>query len=92
MDITAIKTTEEFLKESKNNSALIYLNTGQSYETKFIYKIVEPSVGHFQPLIIIDVLLEQDDLAIIPIANIHHIVIKGPEKDHKVGFFIEKTQ
>ena len=92
MDILAIRTTEDFLKKSKEHTAVIYLSSGKPYETKFIYKIIEPSVGNFEPLIIIDVSLEGDDLAIIPVHHIHHIVIKGPEKEKKVGFFIEKTQ
>ena len=92
MDIIAIKTTEEFLKKNKNNTAVIYLNDGKSYETNSIYKIIEPNVGNFEPLIIIDVNLGEDDLAIIPTHNIHHIIIKGPEKEKKVGFFAKKTQ
>ena len=92
MDIVAIKTTEEFLKKSKNNTAVIYLNNGQAYETNLIHKIIEPKVSNFQPLMIVDVNLEEDDLAIIPVANIHHIVIRGPEKDKKVGFFSKKAQ
>jgi len=92
MDIIAIKTTEEFLRKSKANTALIYLNNGQQYETNSIYKIIEPTVGVFQPLMIIDAQTEGDDLAIIPLANIHHIIIKGPEKEKKVGFFLEKTK
>jgi len=40
----------------------------------------------------IDVNLGEDDLAIIPTCNIHHIVIKGPEKEKKVGSFAKKTQ
>ena len=92
MDIIAIRTTEEFLKKSDQNTAVVYLSNGQMYETQFIYKIIEPSVSNFEPLIIIDVNVDNDDLAVIPIARIHHIVIKGPEKHDKVGFFIEKTQ
>ena len=92
MDIIAIRTNEEFLKKSENNSAIIHLNNGQTYETQFIYKIIEPNVSNFQPLIIVDVQLQEDDLAVIPVANINHIVVKGPEKEKKVGFFIEKTQ
>ncbi len=92
MDIIAIKTTEEFLKKSKKNTALVYLNNGQNYETGSIYKIIEPTDGVFQPLIIIDAQPQADDLVIIPLANIHHIVIKGPEKEKKVGFFLEKTK
>ena len=92
MDIIAIKTTEEFLKKNTENSALMYLSGGQSYETKKIYKIIEPTVGSFQPFIVIDVNLEGEDLAIIPIANIHHIVVKGPEKEKKVGFFVKRTK
>ena len=91
MDIIAIRTTEEFLKKSTNNTATVFLNSGSSYETKFIYKIIEPNVSNFQPLIIVDVKVDGDDLAIIPVANINHLVIKGPEKEKKVGFFIEKT-
>ena len=92
MDILTLRTTSEFLKKSKTNSAVIYLNNGQSYETKSIYKIIEPSVGRFEPFIIIDVRLEEDDLAIIPVSTIHHIIIRGPEKEKKVGFFTKKTQ
>ena len=92
MDIMAIKTTEEFLTKSTQNTALIYLNSGQSYETHHIYKIIQPSVVTFEPFIIVDTSLEGDDLAVIPTAVIHHIVIKGPEKEKKVGFFIKKTQ
>ncbi len=92
MDIIAIKTTEEFLQKSDHNTALVHLNNGQTYETKLIYKIIEPSVSNFEPLIIVDVTIGGDDLAIIPVTRIHHIVIKGPEKEKKVGFFIEKTQ
>ena len=92
MDIIAIKTTEEFLKKNKNNTAVIYLNDGKSYETNSIYKIIQPKVADFEPLIIIDVNLGEDDLAIIPTRNINHIVIKGPEKEKKVGFFTKKTQ
>jgi len=92
MDIIALKTTEDFLKKSKENSAVIYLNTGQTYESRRIYKIIQPSVGTFEPFIIVDVVIEGDDLAIIPISVIHHIIIKGPEKEKKVGFFIKKTQ
>ena len=91
MDIIAIKTTEEFLKKNTKNSAVMYLSSGQSYETKSIYKIIEPAVSSFQPFIVIDVNLEGEDLAIIPIANIHHIVVKGPEKEKKVGFFVKKA-
>ena len=92
MDIIAIRTTEDFLKKSEGNSALIFLNSGQTYETKFIYKIIEPAVSNFQPLIIVDTQVGQEDMAIIPTSNIHHIVIKGPEKEKKVGFFIDKTR
>ncbi|MCF7907692.1 MAG: hypothetical protein K9L86_02305 [Candidatus Omnitrophica bacterium] len=92
MDIIAIKTTEEFLKKSRKNTAVIYLNNGQQYETDSIYKIIEPTVSVFQPLMIIDAQTKGDDLAIIPLANIHHIIIKGPEKEKKVGFFTEKTR
>lgn len=92
MDIVAIKTTEEFLKKTKSNTAVIYLNDGKSYETNSIYKIIEPNVSNFEPLIIIDVNLGEDDLAIIPTCNIHHIVIKGPEKEKKVGFFAKGTK
>ncbi len=91
MDIIAIKTTEEFLKRNKKNTAVIYLNDGKSYETDSIYKIIEPTVANFEPLVIIDVHLAEDDLAIIPARNIHHIIIKGPEKEKKVGFFTRKT-
>ena len=83
MDIIAIRTTEEFLKESPHNTATIYLSSGQAYETKLIYKIIEPNVSNFQPLIIIDVQIEGDDLAIIPVANINHVVIRGPEKEKR---------
>ena len=92
MDIIAIKTTEEFLKQNDKNTAVIYLNSAKEYETKSIYKIIEPTVSNFAPLIVIDVNLSQEDLAIIPIANIHHIVIKGPEKEKKIGFFIDRTK
>jgi len=92
MDIVAIKTTEEFLRQNKKNTAVIYLNNTKEYETKSIYKIIEPTVSNFAPLIVIDVNLSQEDLAVIPIANIHHIVIKGPEKEKKIGFFIDKTK
>ena len=92
MDVNAIKTTEEFLSKNKKNTALIYLNSGQTYETNTIYKVLEPQVSSFQPLIIIDVNLEEEDLAIIPIVNIHHIVIKGPEKEKKLGFFVKKSK
>jgi len=92
MDIIALKTTEDFLKKNTQNSAVIYLNTGQSYETSHIYKIIQPSVGTFEPFIIVDVTIEGDDLAVIPTSIIHHIVIKGPEKEKKVGFFTKKTQ
>jgi hypothetical protein len=92
MDIIAIRTTEEFLKDSPKNTAVLYISSGQVYETKLIYKIIEPTVSNFQPLIVVDVAIESDDLAIIPIANINHIVIKGPEKEKTVGFFIGKTQ
>ena len=92
MDIIAIKTTEEFLKKNKSNTAVIYLNDGKFYETNSIYKIIEPNVANFEPLIIIDVNLGEDDLAIIPAHNIHHIIIRGPEKEKKVGFFTKKTQ
>ena len=92
MDIIALKTTEDFLKKNKENTALIYLTNGQSYETSHIYKIIQPSVGAFEPFIIVDVTIEGDDLAIIPTSAIHHIIIKGPEKEKKVGFFIKKTQ
>ena len=92
MDIIALKTTEEFLKKSKANTAVIYLNTGQTYETCHIYKIIQPSVATFEPFIIVDVAVEGDDLAVIPTSAIHHIIIKGPEKEKKVGFFIKKTQ
>ena len=92
MDTIAIKTTEEFLKKNKKNTAVIYLNDGKSYETNSIYKIIEPNVSNFEPLIIIDVNLGEDDLAIIPTSNIHHIVIRGPEKEKKLGFFTKKTQ
>ena len=92
MDIIAIKTTEEFLTKNKSNTAVIYLNDGKSYETNSIYKIIEPTVANFEPLIIIDVNLGEDDLAIIPTHNINHIIIKGPEKEKKVGFFAKKTQ
>ena len=92
MDVNAIKTTEEFLSKNKKNTAVIYLNSGQTYETNAIYKVLEPQVSSFQPLIVIDVNLEEEDLAIIPIANIHHIIIKGPEKEKKVGFFVKKSK
>ena len=92
MDIIAIKTTEEFLKKNKKNTAVIYLNDGKSYETNSIYKIIEPTVSNFEPLIIIDVNLGEDDLAVIPVRNIHHIIIRGPEKEKKVGFFAKKAQ
>ena len=92
MDIIAIKTTEEFLTKNKSNTAVIYLNDGKSYETNSIYKIIEPTVANFEPLVIIDVNLGEDDLAIIPTHNINHIIIKGPEKEKKVGFFAKKTQ
>ncbi|MBN3040756.1 MAG: hypothetical protein JW867_06475 [Candidatus Omnitrophica bacterium] len=91
MDIIAIRTTEEFLKKSPKNTAIVHLHGGQTYETKLIYKIIEPTVTNFQPLIVIDVQVEGEDLAIIPVAHISHIIIKGPEKEMKVGFFIEKT-
>ncbi len=91
MDIIAIKTTEEFLKKNVDSSALIYLNTGQTYETRSIYKIIEPTVGAFQPLIVVDTDVEGEDLVIIPVTNIHHIVVKGPAKDKKVGFFVKKS-
>ena len=92
MDTIAIKTTEEFLKKNKKNTAVIYLNDGKSYETNSIYKVIEPTVSNFEPLIIIDVNLGEDDLAIIPTRNIHHIIIRGPEKEKKVGFFTKKAQ
>ena len=92
MDIIAIRTTEEFLQKNKNNTAVIYLNNGQSYETDYIYKIIQPSVGSFEPFLMVDVSVEGDDLAIIPVSAIHHIVIRGPEKDKKVGFFTKKAQ
>ncbi|MBD3246957.1 MAG: hypothetical protein GF333_08145 [Candidatus Omnitrophica bacterium] len=92
MDLMAIRTTEDFLKENDTHSAVISLTNGKTYETKFIYKIVQPSVAQFEPFLIVDVALEGDDLAIIPVSNIHHIVITGPGKEKKVGFFIEKTQ
>ncbi len=92
MDIVAIKTTEEFLKTSKDNTALIYLTSGQKYETRSIYHIIEPNISAFQPLVVVDVNLQEDDLAIIPVVNIHHIVIKGPEKEKKIGFFIESRK
>ena len=91
MDIIAIRTTEEFLKKSKKNTAVIHLKSGQVYETSSIYKIMEPNLSNFQPLIIIDVELENDDLAIIPLSGINHIIIKGPEKEKKLGFFVDKT-
>ena len=91
MDIISIRTTEEFLKKNLNNTALIYLKNGQSYETKSIYKIIEPKVGNFEPLIMIDVSPDGEDMAIIPTTTIHHIVIKGPEKEKKIGFFTKKT-
>ena len=92
MDIVAIKTTEEFLKEHAQSTAVVHLHTGQVYETRLIYKIIKPTMSNFQPLIVVDVQTEGDDLAIIPVVNINHIVIKGPEKDKKVGFFIDKIQ
>ena len=92
MDIIAIRTTEDFLKKNRKNTALIHLNGGQSYETRNIYKIIQPSVATFEPFLIIDAHTEGDDLVILPTSAINHIVIKGPEKEKKVGFFIRKTQ
>jgi len=92
MDIVAIRTTEEFLNQNKQNTARIYLHTGKEYETRSIYKIIQPSVSNFEPLIIVDATPDGEDLAIIPLSSINHILVKGPAKDNKIGFFIEKTQ